>query len=124
MAARPFENLSQAIIKEYTVGTTATKGKAAKIVTADDTATNVTATSDIMIGVWLDTAAAAAKARVALKFTAVVQMLVGTGGATRGAQVQYVADGITDWAAGKVIGIALQTGVAGDYISVGLCEAA
>lgn len=124
MAARAFENLSTAIIKEYTVGTTATKGKAAKIVTADDTATNCTANSEIMIGVWLDTATAGARARVALKFSAVVQMLVGTGGVTRGAQVQYVADGITDFAAGKVIGIALQTGVVGDYVAVGLCGAA
>lgn len=130
MATRAIKKLDFAHIETYTVaaGQTCTAGKTVKHSGADDQIQDAGANSDLAIGVALGTPgtvyAAAAKVQVAL-MAPVVPMLVGTGGTTRGKKQKVVADGVTDAIANgggttdvQLAGIAMQSGVAGDYVGV------
>lgn len=134
MALRPLESLDKLIIKEYTTSAIVRNGFAVMVsaVAADGEVSTISETADandIPIGVALRYGASGAKIRVALYGgSGIVPMLVGTGGATCGAQVGFVSDGMTDinfqvasgatWTPSQLYGIAMQTGVAGDLVGV------
>lgn len=118
-----------ATIGTYTVaaGQTATLGMGAILSGADDAVATGGANSDLVIGIFRATAAAAARVDVT-HFGPIERVLVGTGGATRGAKAQIVADGFADapaHAAGATVrsiyGIFMQSGVAGDRVGMMLC---
>lgn len=132
MAARANRHLEFAYIRPYTVetGQTVVGGKPVKFGSSDTTVQDSGAASDLMIGVARNpgtTYTAGQTVEVVHPFTVVVPMVVGTGGSTRGLKQKVVSDGITDVATlgGATtpiysIGIAMQSGVAGDYVGVGL----
>lgn len=123
MAVRPIDFQSKALVKGYTVQAAgaATKGCGAIIGTAPEDALNAGANGKVF-GIFLDTAAAAARVDVAL--SGVVPVLVGTGGATQGEFAIATADGFTNQTLGggttvkHIAGKFLQTGVAGDYVGL------
>ena len=126
MAARATIDTSLALIKSATVkaASNVTEGYAIKFHT-DGTVLNATA-GDAAIGYALETGAAAAVVSyVVMGSGAIVKAKVGTGGATIGAWLKMANDGVTD--AGtlgggttlvNVVGLAVQTGVAADFIGV------
>lgn len=130
MAVRPLKKLDFAHTLTLTVetGETVTAGKTVIPGSADNTCKDPGAASDLVIGVALGTPGevftAGAKVQVVL-FAPIVPMVVGTGGSTRGKKQVVVSDGITDAAANgggttavECIGVAMQSGVAGDHIGV------
>lgn len=127
MAARALKKLDFATIITYKVaaGQAATLGRPVLLSAADDEVATAGANSDLAVGVPLNTAAAGAEVQVAL-LGPVVPTLVGAGGSTRGTKQVLVADGVTDCAAhdssgatdNAVVGIAMQSGVAGDLIGM------
>lgn len=121
MATRAGQALQYALIKEYTVGTAATKGKLAKFGSDDETMTDASA-GENGLAVWLETGTTGQrKEAVLLAGGAIVKVLVGTGGATRGSYAVAVSDGFTNKTLGGgttvsyIAGKFLQTAVAGDY---------
>lgn len=132
MATNANQHLINAYIRPYTVETTAvTAGTPVKFGTTDLLVTPAGAASDLMIGVALgkpaESFAVGAVVQVVHPWAVVARMLVGTGGSTRGAKQKMVSDGITDCdtQGGGTnpiysIGVALQTGVVGDWVAVGL----
>lgn len=134
MAARALQDLKNAIIKTYTIksGVIIAPGNRIRF-GASDTECDLTsgALDDTTIGTALSggvgNAAGTVLCQVVLDFYAVVPMLVGTGGSTRGVKQQQAANGITDTIANgggtvskPLVGVALQTGVVGDMIGVGV----
>jgi hypothetical protein len=127
MATRAIEILNMAYVQTFEVagGGSAVAGYGAMLA-SDTTATITTAITDNAVGIFLDTAAAAAHARVAMWGAGFCKGKVGTGGATAGAPLKWVADGLTDATVGGgtgklvVCGQARQTGVATDLIGVNL----
>ena len=126
-ALRKFEF---AHIKEYTVasGQTATAGRCAVFSGSDTEVDDAGADSDLVIGIFLTTAAAGARTSLAL-FGPVVPVVVGTGGATRGKKAVPVSDGVTDAAtladgdtAKPTVGIFMQSGTAGQTVGMQLCR--
>lgn len=115
------QDLRTALIKSYTVvaGGSATLGYPAIFSGADDVVDDGGIASDLIIGIFLDTAVAGARARVAL-FGPIARVVVGTGGATRGTKAVMVADGFTDAPAhdssgatnNQIYGIFMNSGVA------------
>jgi hypothetical protein len=109
-------------IKSYTVaaGQTATRGYMA-VLASDTTVQDGGASSDLGIGVFRHTAAAAARVEVYL-FAPIVDVEVGTGGCTRGTKAIHVADGFTDAPAhdssggtdNAIYGVFTESGAAGD----------
>jgi len=134
MATRPDQLTSEdGTIVYYTVAAsqTVTAGMPVKYAAADHQVQNCAA-GDIVCGVALDTAVAPASGTlpivpVQLLGHAVIPVLVGTGGATRGKYCILAGDatGLTDQAMGggttvrNVPGYFTQSGVVGDM--VGLC---
>ena len=126
MATTPLEVLQNALVRPFTVasGQAVTLGKPVKFASADTEVLNAAATTDDVIGIALETGAAGAQVRVALLGVAIARVLVGTGGATRGAKAKWVSDGIADATVGggttKVVfpGLFMQSGVAGDYVGL------
>lgn len=109
-------------------GGAATAGRCAIFGAADTTVDNAGAGSDLVIGIFLDTAAAGAITRIVL-FGPVVPVVVGTGGATRGTKATVVADGVTNADAladgddvDPVVGIFMQSGVLGDSVGMQLTK--
>lgn len=127
MATRALKKLDYATIMTFTVATgqTATKGKHVLLSGSDNAVATAGANSDLAVGIALHSAAAGAEVQVAL-LGPVIPTLVGTGGSTRGTKQVIVADGVTDCAAhdssgatdNSVVGIAMQSGVAGDLIGM------
>lgn len=127
MATRALKKLDFATIMTFVVATgqAATKGRHVLLSGSDNEIATAGANSDLAIGIALNTAAAGAEVQVAL-LGPVIPALVGTGGSTRGTKQVLVADGITDCAAhdssgatdNSVVGIAMQSGSAGDLIGV------
>lgn len=123
---RTLKKLDHATIETFTVTATkaATKGFAV-IISGNMTVEDDAATGDTAIGVALDTATAGNRVQVLL-FGPVVPMKVGTGDTTRGKKQKTVATGITDAptttnsgaTTTPIIGIALESGVAGDFVGV------
>lgn len=132
--ARPQRQTQNAIVKSYVVATsqTVTVGKTVKLA-SDTTIQDAGAASDLEIGICLESTDANASGVVAAGYTvnvvllghAIVPMLVGTGDSTRSKKQKVASDGITDSATGgggttaaECVGIALESGVAGDFIGV------
>lgn len=125
MATRAIRSEQFGLVKTYSVpsGKAVTKGKRVKFSGADDSIEDCGA-GDNGFAIALEPAAALGQAQVLLEGSAVVPVLVGTGGATRGAHAVPVADGFTDKTLGggstvaNVSGKFMQTGVKGDYVGL------
>lgn len=127
-ATRAAENLSSAHIRQFTVYTAkaVTFGNPVKLSAAGyvEDATAITGN----IGIAIEAGSAGDKVQVAMFGSdAQVRVLVGTGGATRGAAAQWVTGGgVTDVATGggttavQVAGQFEETGVAGDIVALNL----
>lgn len=125
-ALRKFE---YAHIKSYAVAAaqTVTAGMGVVFHTDSEHVANQGASSDLGIGVALEsgTGAAGSTVMVAL-YGPVVPVLVGTGGATYGTKAIHVADGFTDAPAhdssggtdNAIYGIFMQTGVATNIVGM------
>jgi hypothetical protein len=122
--------LEKAIIRTFTVqsGQTVRGGFAVKFASDDQEVLEAGANSELAIGVARrpgHTYAAGEQVEVVVS-GAIVPVVVGTGGCTRGKDVRMIADGVTDvpaWdAAGAtvvpVLGKFLQSGVAGDHVGI------
>lgn len=133
MAERANVHEQYGYIRPYIVasGQTATAGKPVIFAAVDGEVQDSGAGSDLMIGVARgkpgQTYAAGDTVEVLHPFTVVARMLVGTGGTTRGKKQKVVSDGITDadTQGGGTnpiysVGVALQSGVVGDFVGVGL----
>ena len=123
MATRPLEDLKSACIKSYTVGTACTAGYPVKL-SADDTITNCGA-GESGFAVALETKTTGLRAQVVLLAGAcIIKVKVGTGDATRNTWAKAAANGFTDAALGggttsvEVLGMFLQSGVAGDEVGL------
>lgn len=126
MAARATVDISLALKKSATVkaASAVTEGYAIKFHT-DGTVLNCTA-GDAAIGYALETGAAGETVSyIAVGSTAMVKAKVGTGAATIGSWLKMANDGVTD--AGtlgggttlvNVVGLAVQSGAAADFIGV------
>ncbi len=122
MAVRADFDLKNALIKTFTVktGGATTAGKPVKFGATDLEIDTAAAADTVVIGVALETKAAGAQCQVCLSGTVLAAVIVGTGGATRGTNLKYVADGVTDTASGSdvIVGRAYQSGVVGDLIGM------
>lgn len=125
MATRADNILDKAVIRSFKVVTAnAVRGRQCKFGAADDEAT-VCGAGEQGMGVFLTDAAIGESVSVAT-FTsgAVVPVVVGTGGATRGAYAVAVANGLTNQVLGggtvvrHIAGVFTQTGVAGDIVGL------
>lgn len=127
MAVRPHERLQYALTMPFTDPSMPafTKGTEVKF-GASDTLLAATSGSDpLAIGVIVQGNAAGRPASVALYGHAIIPVVVGTGGATRGVMAVRVADGFTDAATvggGTTVqyirGQFLQSGVVGDTVGM------
>lgn len=132
MAVRANADLKNALIKRYTVknGTTLAVGNRVRF-GGSDTEVDLTsgANDDTTFGTALEAgvgnSAGSVLVDVVLDGHQIVAMTVGTGGSTRGVKQVAAANGVTDAPANgggtvahSIIGIAMQTGVAGDLIGV------
>lgn len=134
MADRAIELLTNAIIKPFNVpsGKAVTKFNAVKFSGADTDIEDAAAATDNVIGIAQDVGAALATGiRVAIFGHGISKILVGTGGATRGAFAKWVTpSGCTDMTVGggtgKIVcwGQYLQTGSAADLVGLNLGMAA
>lgn len=116
-----------ALILHYTVATgdTATEGEAVKL-DSDTTIDDCDAASDLAIGVALASGDAGDIVPVAMFGHAVIPVLAGTGGATRGNKAILAADGFTDAAAhdsdgtgnASIYGVFLQSKDAGEKVGL------
>lgn len=147
MATRALKHLSNAVVRPFTIGSgqSVYLGKPVIFSGSDTAVQDAGSNSDLMIGVVLSDGTNAGYAtavpgqiqssdilatqtvEVALFWPVIVPMLVGTGGSTRGKKQQVVSTGITDATANpgasgdaELVGTALQSGVAGDVIGVGI----
>lgn len=149
MATRAIRQYQFGIIRSYSIepGQQVVVGKTCKfgasaangLPAGEATVQDAGAASDIAIGIVRPHPKAVAgvvtaaslnandQVEVLLPFNAIEAMLVGTGGTTAGKKQKVVSDGITDAPANgggttdvEIVGIALQSGVAGDYVGVGL----
>ncbi len=126
MATRANEDLKYALVKTYEVagGQSVTVGLLVKL--ASDTTVQNAGANERGVGVALETGAAGARVQIAmLAGSAQLRVKVGTGGATRGGYLNHATDGFKDVGTlgggtvlKEVIGMALQSGVAGDFIAV------
>lgn len=125
MAARPQDLTSSAIIRPYTVdaAVTVTKGKAVKFGTADNLIADAGA-NEKGFGIALEPGVAGSVVQVALLGYAIIPVLVGTGGATRGEHAVMAADGHTNQVLGGgntvryIEGTFLESGVVGDLVAL------
>lgn len=129
MATRAARVLTGAIIKTFKVPVTKTtaKGLRVKFSGADDQV-EVCGAAENGFGIALATVAADASnvqyVEVVLEGTVIVEVKVGTGGATRGANAVMAADGFTDKTLGGGTTVAhaagkfMQSGVAGDFVGM------
>ena len=139
MATRADFDLKNAIVKTYSIksGTALVNGNRVRF-GASDTEVDLTSgvgddtcigTASIPSGTTLTgNAAGSVLVQVVLDFVAIVPMLVGTDGSTRGLKQVNAANGITDaptngggTTSRPLQGVALQSGVVGDLIGVGIC---
>lgn len=131
MATRALFDLKNTTIitRNVASGQTATEGYLAIHSGADDEVDDGGASSDLGIGVFLDTVSSSATdraARIALLDGGIIPVKVGTGGATRGKKAKMVSDGFTDATAHdsdgtgneSTYGYFMQSGVAGDFVGM------
>jgi hypothetical protein len=147
MALRPLKQLEHSIIRPFTItaGQSAYLGRSVIFGTSDTMVQDSGGPSDLIIGVVridgqnagyadvnglinpaLLTVPGVTTIEVVLLFSTILPMVVGTGGSTRGKKQILVASGVTDappvgnTTEVDIVGVALQTGAAGDQIGVGL----
>lgn len=124
MAERALDHTSRVLKKKFTVQAagTVTKGMSVKLGTLATECLDAGANGKA-VGIALTSQVAGESVTVAL-FGDVIQVLVGTGGATHGEHAIRVADGYTNQTLGGgttvkyIEGIFLQTGVAADYVGL------
>lgn len=124
MATRAHMKIDEAVLHTFTAGAGGiTKGKRVKFGADDLTVLDCGAGED-GIGVALEAKSAGDPVVVVLEGCAVVPVLVGTGGATRGGYAIPVANGFADQAIAdgttprRLAGKFLQSGVAGDMVGL------
>src|SRR5262245_32380914 len=127
MATRAKKKIDFAHISTYTVASakTVTKGFPVIFSGSDTEIEDAGANSDLLIGVALNGGAAGERVQV-LHPAPIVPMKCGTGGTTRGKKQKMAADGVFDAPAhdssgatdDSIVGIAMQSGVAGDTVGV------
>ena len=108
-----------------TAGQSATLGMGCVYSAGVSTVETAGAGADDVIGIFMETAVAGARVKVAL-FSPVVRALVGTGGATAGKKAVLVADGFADAPAhdsdgatnDEIYGIFMQTGIATNRVGM------
>ncbi len=128
MAARALEDVKNECRKTYIVaaGQVVTKGRAVQFAAADDEVQIADAANDKHIGIAMSSGVAGERVQVELLFAKIVPVIVGTGGATRGEWGRLATDGYTDQTLGGVQtvkycgGVFLQSGVAGDWVGLGV----
>lgn len=113
-------------IARYTVATgqAVTKGELV-VLASDTTVQDAGGASDLGIGIAMATVAADLPVDIYL-FAPVIDVAVGTGGATRGKKAIHAADGFTDCAAhdssgatdNATYGVFMQSGVVGDRVGM------
>lgn len=125
MAVRPVDIRSKALTKTYKVATSQTVTKGMGVIFASaDTDIQVAGANGIAIGIALESGVAGDKINVALFGHAIVTVLVGTGGATRGLYAVAVSDGYANQTLGGgttvkyIAGQFLQTGVATEHVGM------
>ena len=131
MAVRANQDLKNALVKTYTAknGVVFAVGSRVKFGATDTEADLGGAGDDLTFGTALNVctgnAAGSVIVEVALDVPQIIAMIVGVGGSTRGTKQIAVATGVTDAMANgggtvahPLVGIAMQTGVAGDLIGV------
>ncbi len=126
MAARSHRNHEHLLVITRTVvaAGAATKGRMAKFGATEQQVTNAGA-NEKGFGIFLESAVAGADVQIALlQGAGIIEVLVGTGGATEGEFAVGAADGLTNQTLGGgntvkyIAGTFLQTGVAGDYVGL------
>lgn len=125
MATRADQILDKTVIRSFKVVTAnAVRGRMCKFGAADDEAT-VCGAGEQGMGVFLADAVIGESVSVATFAGAgIVQVVVGTGGATRGSYAIAAANGLTNQVLGggtvvrHIAGTFTQTGVAGDYVGL------
>jgi hypothetical protein len=124
MATRAHMKIDEAVIHTFTAGAGGiTRGRRVKFGADDLTVLDCGAGED-GIGIALEAAAVGAPVSVALEGCAVVPVLVGTGGATRGAYAVPVANGFADQAIAdgttprRLAGKFMQSGPVGDLVGL------
>lgn len=126
MAVRAIEIKLHAIIVAKKVSTLATQGVGAKFGAADDEATNAAA-GESTFGVFEKSGVPGDIVGVLTPFVAITKVKVAAGGtATRGSWAEASTAGFTNRALGggtvarNIAGMFLQSGVAGDEVSLGV----
>jgi hypothetical protein len=125
MATRPHIKNQNALVQAFVVPATkaVTLGKRVKFSGADNAVEDCGANED-GIGIAMESGVAGDTVSISLEGFAVVEVLVGTGGATRGAYAKFLADGFTDQATADgttvrfLVGKFMQSGVAGDRVGL------
>lgn len=123
MTTRALSVQQNALIRDFTAGSNITKGMPVKFEGADTTV-EVCSSGNDAIGIALSTVLDTERVQVALYGHAIIPVLVGTGGATRGANAKLVADGFTDvtFGGGTTVGYShgkfMESGSAADYVGL------
>lgn len=129
MATRAIVQAQNLVVMNYTVPSakTTTKGLAVVFSGSDTGVELATADSDVAIGVALKSGVAGDQVDVALFAYAVIEVVAGTGGVTRGKKQVLVTDGFTDAPADNgattpkpTYGFALQSALAGEKFGLAL----
>lgn len=124
---RASEQLEHALLRSFEHASQPAFAKGVEVkLSTDDQLLTAAGTGDVLaIGITYKANVAGRPAHVILYGHAVVPVIVGTGGATRGVHAKGVADGMTDAAANGggttsqiIKGQFLQTGVAGDIVEM------
>lgn len=125
MALRARVKTELALRDSFAAGAPITSGDEVVFGADDNTVVPSALNDDLAIGIALSDALAGKRVQVALYGNAIVEMTVGTGGATRGRWQWKVVDGVTDappngggTRAISLVGRAMQTGLTGDRIGV------
>lgn len=125
MAERAIKKIDFTPIMTYIVATGQSTTRGKPVVFSGAETTIATGYTDGVFGIAAETKTAGQECQVML-FAPVIPMVVGTGGSTYGTKQQWVSDGVTDAAAHDssgstddvIVGLAMQSGVAGDTIGV------
>jgi|HubBroStandDraft_4_1064222.scaffolds.fasta_scaffold982141_1 hypothetical protein len=125
MALRPTIKTEHALRMSFIAGVALRDGDEVSFGADDDTVALSAVNDDLAIGVTVSPALVGKRVEVVLYGTAIVEMTVGTGGATRGKWQWKVADGVTDAPPNgggttpvSLVGRAMQSGNPADRIGV------
>ena len=125
MALRARVKTEHALRDSYVAGVPINEGDEVAFGADDDTVVESALNDDTAIGVAVSDALQGKRVEIVLYGSAIVLMVVGTGGSTRGKWQWKVAGGVTDAPANgggtravSLVGRAMQSGLAGDQIGV------